>query len=43
MKVRNHTGDTVIIKQLNPSEARETLGVMQTITGDEKFRDEKTL
>ena len=39
--VRNHTGNEVEIKQLEPSTARETLGVMQSITGDEQPQVEK--
>ena len=41
--VRNHTGNEVVIKQLEPSTARETLGVMQSITGDEQPQVEKLL
>ena len=36
LKVRNHTGQVVTVNQLSPRDARETLGVMQNIEGDEK-------
>ena len=39
--VRNFNGDEVKIKQLQPTTARETLGVMQTVTGDEQPQMEK--
>lgn len=35
MRVRNSTGEEVVIKQLEPTDARETLGVMQSADGDE--------
>ena len=35
MRVRNSTGDEVVITQLEPTDARETLGVMQSADGNE--------
>lgn len=35
LEVRDHADDTVIMKQLSPTTARETLGVMQAPSGDE--------
>ena len=35
MRVRNYTGLDVIIKQLKPTDARETFGVMQSADGNE--------
>ena len=41
MRVRNYTGQEVVIKQLEPTDARETLGVMQSADGNEKAQVEK--
>ena len=35
LKVRDHNGDIVNMKQIAPTLARETLGVMQTPSGNE--------
>ena len=35
LEVRDHEDDTIIMKQIPPTQARETLGVMQAPSGDE--------
>ena len=43
MRVRNYTGQEVVIKQLEPTDARETLGVMQSADGNEKAQVDKMI
>ena len=41
--VRNYTGQKVLIKQLEPTDAWETLGVMQSADGNENAQVEKMI
>jgi len=41
LQVRDHEGNLQNIKQLNPEDARETLGVFQSANGSEKAQVKK--